>query len=150
MWSQGCEKFARGKSGLCAAHGSSMLSQQERNEGKSGSMIGPGLFQGIVSTFTTLKSSVDEHSSSGMSTISDSVESQESMGRKRLIPPQVLVPLSMKSPSPSSVLMDASREGGGSDQKDFGLVVPEGRVHGGDLMTLLGGDLKNAFDEGAI
>ncbi|XP_010937059.1 uncharacterized protein [Elaeis guineensis] len=149
LWSQGCEKFARGRSGLCAAHGSLMLSPQECNAGKSGSMIGPGLFQGIVSTFTAAKSSINEHSSSGMSTISDSVESEESMGRKQLIPPQVLVPLSMKSPSPSSVLMDAGREEGGSHQ-DFGLVVPEGRVHGGGLMTLLGGDLKNAFDGGAI
>ncbi|XP_017697357.2 uncharacterized protein LOC103703444 [Phoenix dactylifera] len=144
-WSQGCEKFARGRSSLCAAHGSLMLLQQER---ESGSMIGRGLFQGIVSTSAAVKSDIDEHSSSGMSSISDCIESQESMGRRQLIPPQVLVPLSVNSPSPSSGLMDAGREGVGSHEKGFGLAVPEGRVHGGGLMTLLGGDLKNAFDGG--
>lgn len=122
-WSTGCEKFARGKSGLCAAHGSLMISQQERD--KCGSMIGPGLFRGIVSSSTTVGNSTEnEYSSSGMSTLSDCVESQESMGRRQLlIPPQVLVPLSMKSSS-LSVPAGGGREGGGSQEQSFGFVVP--------------------------
>lgn len=102
-----CEKFARGKSGLCAAH-TSLVEGRLR---KKGGMIGPGLFHGLVSTC----------SSSGASVISDSLEK-----RKLLIPPQVLVPLSMKA-------VDAE------------LVVPEGRVHGGGLLSLLGGDLNNGI-----
>lgn len=148
-WSTGCEKFARGKSGLCAAHGSLMISQQERD--KCGSMIGPGLFRGIVSSSTTVGNSTEnEYSSSGMSTLSDCVESQESMGRRQLlIPPQVLVPLSMKSSS-LSVPAGGGREGGGSQEQSFGFVVPEGRVHGGGLMSLLGGSLRNTIDGGKV
>ncbi|XP_010939550.1 uncharacterized protein [Elaeis guineensis] len=145
-WGQGCEKFARGKSGLCAAHGSLVLSQQEREAGKSGSMIGPGLFHGIVSISTTVGSSIDnEHPSSAMSTLWDCVESQESLGRMQLIPSQVLVPLSMKSPSQSSGLTDVGRDGAGSQKKSFGFVIPEGRVHGGGLMSLLGRNLNDAL-----
>lgn len=151
-WGLGCEKFARGKSGLCAAHGSMMLSQQDHDGRKGGSMIGPGLFQGVVSASTTVGSSTEnERSSSGVSTISDCVESPENMGRRQLlIPPQVLVPLSMKSPSSSSGQMGGDGEGGGSQDNSFGFLIPEGRVHGGGLMSLLGGNLKDAFDAGRI
>ncbi|XP_073000102.1 uncharacterized protein [Typha latifolia] len=149
-WGTGCEKFARGKSGLCAAHGSLMVSQQEREAGNSRSMIGPGLFRGIVSTSSTVGSSMDyEHSSSGMSSLSDCVESSESMGRRQLlIPPQVLVPLSMKSSS--SGRMNLGREAGGSKGQSLEFVVPEGRVHGGGLMSLLGGNLKSAVGGGEV
>lgn len=147
-WGQGCEKFARGKSGLCAAHGSLMLSQQEREAGRSGSMIGSGLFRGIVSISTTVGSSIDnEHPSSAVSTLWDCVESQESLERMQLIPSQVLVPLSMKSPSHSSGLTDVGRDGAGSQKKSFEFVIPEGRVHGGGLMSLLGRNLNDALGE---
>ena len=60
-------------------------------------------------------------------------------GRMELIPPQVLVPLSMKSSSPSVPSSDRLREGGQ-------LAVPEGRVHGGGLLTFLGGSFRNVID----
>ncbi|KAK3142418.1 hypothetical protein QOZ80_4BG0346230 [Eleusine coracana subsp. coracana] len=133
-WSTGCEKFSRGKSGFCAAHGTLMAKQQEQGAVKNvGSMIGPGLFSGIVvSSATAASSMTNEHSSSGMSTASDcdgTVRSQS------MIPPQVLVPRSMM-PSWSSEPVDGGREGG--------CIVPEGRVHGGGLLSLLGGSFRNA------
>ncbi|XVF67164.1 hypothetical protein PTKIN_Ptkin10aG0098600 [Pterospermum kingtungense] len=151
-WGEGkCEKFARGKSGLCAAH-SSMLQQQEANEG---GLIASGVFHGLVSAASTTGSSFDNnHSSSGTSAISDCIDSlNKTTKRQQLIPPQVLVPLSMKSsPSYSS----ADKHGGGDEygmgtdgavgEKSFDLLIPEGRVHGGGLMSLLVGNLKNLFD----
>uniref|UniRef100_A0A0A9FQ90 Uncharacterized protein n=1 Tax=Arundo donax TaxID=35708 RepID=A0A0A9FQ90_ARUDO len=58
-------------------------------------------------------------------------------GGKLLIPHQVLVPGSLKSSSLCG-LAGNGREGGGSRSQNFGLVVPEGRVHGGGLMSMLG------------
>jgi hypothetical protein len=98
-----------------------------------GSMIGPGLFSGIVASSTTAASSMtNEHSSSGMSTASDCDGTVRS---RSMIPAQVLVPRSMM-PSWSSEPVDGGREGG--------CIVPEGRVHGGGLLSLLGGSFKNA------
>ncbi|KAL5562956.1 hypothetical protein UlMin_032703 [Ulmus minor] len=154
-WGDGkCEKFARGKSGLCASH-SSMA--QERESNKRG-LIGPRLFHGLVSAASTAGSS--NYSSSGISVVSDSIDSLEKPAkRQQLIPPQVLVPLSMKAPASYSNFLSAaekadeatnryaigvgSRIGGG---KSLNFDIPEGRVHGGPLMSLLGGNLKNAFD----
>ncbi|XP_058096591.1 uncharacterized protein LOC131242158 [Magnolia sinica] len=137
-WGQGtCEKFARGKSGLCAAHGSMV-----QDKGKGGGMISPHLFQGLVS-MSTMGSSLDNDHSSGLSAVSDCVESSENSGRRQLIPPQVLVPLSMKSSSSSSHM---GSEKGTKESRSRSFDVPEGRVHGGGLMSLLGGDLKNAVD----
>ncbi|KAG9451215.1 hypothetical protein H6P81_011180 [Aristolochia fimbriata] len=140
-WDQGtCEKFARGKSGFCAAHGS--LAREKEKLGRA-NLIGPGLFRSVVSV-STAGSSVDLDHSSGMSGVSECVES-ENIGSRQLIPPQVLVPLSMKSSS------SISKEGGirgsfGGTQNLNNFVVPEGRVHGGGLMSFLGGNLKNAAD----
>ncbi|KAJ4760359.1 loricrin-like protein [Rhynchospora pubera] len=148
-WSTGCEKFARGKSGLCAAHGSLMAAQMEQTAGKAKSMIAPGLFRGIVSSSTRGGNSLEnENSYSGMSTLSDCVESPDGTNRKKqlLIPPQVLVPLSMKSYSNNS--MAGSVRPGGREGAAF--VVPEGRVHGGGLMSLFGGNLRNAVDGGNV
>lgn len=164
-WGEGkCEKFARGKSGLCAAHSSLV---QER-ETKKGGMIGPGLFHGLVPTATsTGGSSFDNNSSSGVSVISDCINSLEKASKRRqqqLIPPQVLVPLSMKSSSSYSRLVSAERQeeashgggiGGSSSNNTAGgksfnmmmMMIPEGRVHGGGLMSMLGGNLKNACNE---
>lgn len=162
-WGDGkCEKFARGRSGLCAAH-SSMA--QDRVSNKKG-MLGPGLFHGLVLAVSTGGSSYDNtHSLSGLSVLSDSVESLERPAkrqRQQLIPPQVLVPLSMKSSTsyikPSSPEKQGGRRGigsstgaggsvGGSIRKNSEFDVPEGRVHGGGLMSLLSGDLTNGLDE---
>ncbi|WOK96852.1 loricrin-like [Canna indica] len=152
-WIMGCEKFARGKSGLCAAHGSLMVAQKERESGTVGSMIGPDLFQGIVSTSSTQQSSKDnEVSSSGVSSLSDCMESMDSMGTmQHLIPPQVLVPQSMKSSSSSTFSLTGEYgEGSKSQDKHFGYVVPEGRVHGGGLMSLLGRNLENVVSGGKV
>lgn len=99
-----CEKFARGKSGLCAAH-TSMAQERESNVNKKGDFgigIGPGLFHGLVpapaSTATVVSSFDNTYSSSGVSIVSDSIDSLERPAkRQHLIPPQVLVPSSMKS-----------------------------------------------------
>lgn len=161
-WEEGkCEKFARGKSGLCAAHSSLV---QEREMRKGGSMIGPGLFHGLVpNTPSTGGSSFNKNSSPGVSIVSECMNSPDKASERRqqlLIPPQVLVPLSMKSlPSSYSRLVSAERQeeasigGGGSSSsnniatgKSFNMmtmIIPEGRVHGGGLMSLLGGNLKN-------
>ncbi|KAL8540630.1 hypothetical protein ACS0TY_002036 [Phlomoides rotata] len=123
-WGEGeCEKFARGKSGLCAAH-TTLVEGRER---KKGGMIGPGLFHGLVPARSSTCSS------SGASVISDSVEKPPK--RQHLIPSQVLVPFSMKA---------VERSGG------LEFVVPEGRVHGGGLLSLLGGSLNNAINGGIL
>ncbi|KAE8698523.1 hypothetical protein F3Y22_tig00110597pilonHSYRG00344 [Hibiscus syriacus] len=150
-----CEKFARGRSGLCAAH-SSML--QEREASKGG-LIAPGVFHGLVSAMSTSGSSFNNnHSSSGNSVISDCIDSpNKPTKRQQLIPPQVLVPLSMKSPSSYSSLpsSEQQKEGinrygnhivGDVGRKSFDFLIPEGRVHGGGLMSLLNGNLKNPSD----
>ncbi|KAJ8768180.1 hypothetical protein K2173_021120 [Erythroxylum novogranatense] len=157
-WGQGkCEKFARGKSGLCAAH-TNIIREQDFNKG---GLIGPGLFHGLVSTSSAAVSSTDNNCSSGVSTISDSIDSLEKPAkRQHLIPPQVLVPLSMKSSSCTSSYgadkKEETRNGhfpstggvsmvniGGLKTSDY--MVPEGRVHGGGLMSLFGGNLKKAI-----
>ncbi|XVE93080.1 hypothetical protein REPUB_Repub01dG0159400 [Reevesia pubescens] len=155
-WGDGrCEKFARGRSGLCAAHNSMV---QEREASKGG-LIAPGVFHGLVSAAPTTGSNFDNnHSSSGTSVVSDCIDSLDRTAkRQQLIPPQVLVPLSMKSSSSYSSFMSAEKQevgrsgygmgiGGNVGEKSFDFLIPEGRVHGGGLMSLLGGNLKNPID----
>ncbi|KAK7260322.1 hypothetical protein RIF29_26282 [Crotalaria pallida] len=159
-WGDGkCEKFARGKSGLCAAH-SSLVQDRESNKG---SLIAPGIFRGLVPAASTACSSFENNnSSSGVSVVSDSYDSMEAPPTKRqhLIPKEVLVPLSMKSPSSYSSFL-AAKKPTEQDRISHGMVgapscsgvrkgldfcLPEGRVHGGDLMLFFGGNLKNALD----
>nr|XP_043619500.1 loricrin-like [Erigeron canadensis] len=153
-----CEKFARGKNGLCAAH-ASMVQDRESNASKKGSFgkgIGPGLFHGLVpAPASTIATSFDNtYSSSGVSIVSDSIDSLERPAkRQQLIPPQVLVPPSMKSAFSSYTTQMSSekiRDGhdNGSSKKSLEFTVPEGRVHGGGLLSLLGGNLKNATVDG--
>lgn len=157
-WGEGkCEKFARGKSGLCAAH-SSMVLEREANKG---GLIAPGLFHGLVSAASTSGSRYGNTScSSRVSVVPKRIGSLEKPAkRQHLIPPQVLVPSSMKSTSNLSFL-SAEKAGGRMDgqgidsissnsgRKSFDFMVPEGRVHGGGLMSLFGGNLKNAIDGG--
>ncbi|XP_062226903.1 uncharacterized protein LOC133925087 [Phragmites australis] len=141
-WSTGCEKFARGRSGLCAAHATLMASNQDVESGQGRSMVGPGLFSGIVSASSAAGSSMDHAiSSSGHGTWSDCVDSSgDTMlsGGKLLIPHQVLVPGSLKPSSSCRLAGNGCGEDGGSRSQSFGLVVPEGRVHGGGLMSMLG------------
>ncbi|XP_049931865.1 uncharacterized protein LOC116247537 [Nymphaea colorata] len=143
-----CDKFARGKSGLCAAHGSLVQAMIPGTaEGNTG--ISPGLFRGLAHPSTGNSGDDD---SSGASTVSelaiDCTQSADESSRSHnhLIPPQVLVPPSMKSPS----LFGLGSEKGASmpapSNISSTLAVPEGRVHGGSLMFLLGGDLKAAAD----
>ncbi|KAK3010736.1 hypothetical protein RJ639_011289 [Escallonia herrerae] len=152
-WGEGkCEKFARGKSGLCAAH-SSMVQGREQKKG----MIGPGLFHGLVPSVSTVGSSIDNTcTSSGASVVSDSVDSLENPSkRQHFIPSQLLVPSSMKSSSlytrqTSSEKQEEGSGGVGSGsagvRKNFDFMIPEGRVHGGGLLSYFGGNLNNAID----
>ncbi|KAE8691482.1 hypothetical protein F3Y22_tig00110890pilonHSYRG01545 [Hibiscus syriacus] len=153
-WGEGkCEKFARGRSGLCAGH-SSML--QEREASKGGGLIAPGVFHGLVSaTWTSGRSFNNNHSSSGNSVIFDCIDSQTK--RQQLIPPQVLVPLTMKSSSSYSSFQSSEQQKEGISRydnlivsnvsrKSFDFLIPEGRVHGGGIMSLLNGNLNNPID----
>lgn len=131
MWHQACKKFARGKSGLCTVH-SNMAALQTR-EGVG--LIRTGLFEGVV--MTNGSSTDNDNSASEITTILGSVERPRS-------PPQMLVPLSMNIPSSSS----AGGEGEPNNQRKMSsqMVVPEGRVHGGGLLFLLGGSFNDAAD----
>ncbi|XP_050232190.1 uncharacterized protein LOC126680931 [Mercurialis annua] len=146
-WGEGkCEKFARGKSGLCAAHASMV-----RGGSNNSCLIGPGLFQGLVSATSNARSSIDNnYSSSGISAVSDCTESFEKQAkRQHLIPPQVLVPPSMKSSSSFINNKKQEEDRNGNNVRSItscDYMVPEGRVHGGGLMSLFGGNLKNAID----
>ncbi|KAL4588506.1 hypothetical protein LXL04_001397 [Taraxacum kok-saghyz] len=134
-----CEKFARGKGGLCVVHGT-MVKENE----KSG--IGPRLFYGVVA-----QSASDNNSLSDVSYISrNSIGLIERPAKRRqLIPPHVLVPSSMKPWVFPSFTFD-HKEGGGSEKTGTasGIVVPEGRVHGGSLLALLKGNLRDAVIDG--
>lgn len=129
---------------------------QERESSKGG-LIGPRLFHGLVSAASTTAASSNNHAVSGISVVSDCIVSQEKPAkRQQLIPPQVLVPLSMKSSSSySNYLSTEKREersrldigiGSSSGINSLDFDIPEGRVHGGPLMSLFGGNLKNAID----
>ncbi|KOM36938.1 hypothetical protein LR48_Vigan03g031900 [Vigna angularis] len=119
-------------------------------------MIAPGLFRGLVAAASTACSSFENNSSSGVSVVSDSNDSMETPAQRHLIPKEVLVPLSMKSPSYSNFLTakkpdhdrncHSSAAGCSTAQKGLDFNLPEGRVHGGDLMLYFGGNLKNALD----
>lgn len=124
-----------------------------------GSLIAPGLFRGLVPSASTACSSYENNnSSSGVSVVSDSYDSTETPRRRHhhLIPKEVLVPLSMKSPSYSNFLaankptqdrnLQNIAAGCSGTKKGFDFDLPEGRVHGGDLMLFFGGNLKNALD----
>lgn len=150
-----CEKFARGKSGLCAAHSSMAHVREASKEG----LIAPGVFHGLVpSVSTTVSSFSNNHSISGAGIISDCIDSMERPAkRQQLIPPQVLVPQSMKSsPSYSCFVsaekIDGARNGYGTGIGNSGasqnleFLIPEGRVHGGALMSLFGGSLKHQIN----
>ncbi|CAA0831045.1 loricrin-related [Striga hermonthica] len=136
-----CDKFARGRSGLCAAHTS-----QVRAKESGGGMIGPGLFCGLVRADSTRSGFENVCSSSGVSMVSDSTAGlhERPAKRKQLIPPQVLVPLSMKVSPFCAEASGCEKQVEMSKRLDF--VVPEGRVHGGGLLSLLGGSLNNAID----
>ncbi|KAH1098762.1 hypothetical protein J1N35_015683 [Gossypium stocksii] len=150
-----CGKFARGRSGLCAAHSNMVQERQANMEG----LIAPApeVFHGLVAATSTRSSWDNNHSSSGTSVIFDGIDSiNKPAKRQQIIPPQVLVPLSMKSLSSYSSFLSAEKQEerrngdsmdiGGVVNKSFDFIIPEGRVHGGVLMSLLGGNLKNPFD----
>uniref|UniRef100_A0A1J3CFL9 Putative WRKY transcription factor 19 n=1 Tax=Noccaea caerulescens TaxID=107243 RepID=A0A1J3CFL9_NOCCA len=153
-----CEKFARGKSGLCAAHNSM---SQEKSGSKIG-LIGPGLFRGLVSTCSqttttataTTTTTNTDHSQSGVSAISDCTDSIDHTPQlhhpekrhKVMIPMQVLVPPSMKSLSFSNTERpetETNNKSSSNGRNIFDFMIPEERVHGGGLMSLLNGSLRN-------
>jgi len=128
---------------------------QEREANRTG-LIRPGLFHGLVSAASTAGSSIDNsHSYSEVSAVSDCSDSLERPAKRlHLIPPQVLVPHSMKATLSFTSFMNADKLEEGTNgygatsggKKNFDYLVPEGRVHGGGLMSLFGGNLRNAID----
>ncbi|XP_028800857.1 uncharacterized protein LOC114756107 [Neltuma alba] len=148
VWGDGkCEKFARGKSGLCAAHSNLMMQGREINKG---SLFNSRLFHGLVPSASIARSgSENNNSSSGVTVVSEHNDStKEPEKLQYLIPEEVLVPLSLKSSSslPLFLATEKPKEGRNKDnlEKDINFDIPEGRVHGGDLMLHLGGNFKNA------
>lgn len=140
-----CEKFARGKGSLCVAHGSMVPKTKEDNTRILG--ITPGLFHGLVSCHGP--GSSDNNSSSCAGVVSNSTNRLEKPTKRRqLIPPQVLVPSSMKTSSFSFNKQLTSQNENNDGQKSMELVVPEGRVHGGGLLSLLGGNMREAIVDG--
>ncbi|KAK8941756.1 hypothetical protein KSP40_PGU009318 [Platanthera guangdongensis] len=128
-WNGGCEKFARGRSGLCAAHGNAAAAAASTSGGR--------LFEGLVYATDSLpgivSAAITVDSLSGGSAISDCSTSEavsESMGMT------VEYSGSMREGLPDMRLGWAQLE---SRQE-----IPEGRVHGGGLMSLLGGSFRNA------
>lgn len=109
-------------------------------------MISTRLFEGLVpaadsssglGSATTAATTVD--SLSGASAVSDCGTAEDSENaRKR----QPLAPLHVLAPPPEMKLPWAEGEPG--------LMIPEGRVHGGGLMSLLGGSIRNPGFSGRI
>ncbi|KAG2316850.1 hypothetical protein Bca52824_019972 [Brassica carinata] len=127
----------REESGLCAVHNSM---SQDKAGSKIG-LIGPGFFCGLVSTTT-------DHSMFGVSTVFDCTDSigfswqlhhHLDKRQKLMIPMQVLVPPSMKCLSFSNTERPGRNNNG---RNIFDFMIPEERVHGGGLISLLNGSLK--------
>jgi hypothetical protein len=117
-----------------------MASKQEVEFGQGRGMVGYGDFSGIVSSSSTAGSSMDHVVSPSIpGALSDCGESLQDMQSGRLIPPQLLVPGSLKTSSSFTLAGNGQEGGAGSRNQSFGFVVPEGRVHGGGLMSMLGG-----------
>ncbi|CAN8264363.1 unnamed protein product [Cochlearia groenlandica] len=139
-----CEKFARGRSGLCAAHNSM---SQDKSGSKIG-LIGPGLFRGLVSTSS--QTTTTDYSQSGVSAISDCTVSidrvlQPEKRQRMMIPMQVLVPSSMKTLSFSNTERQETETNNSNGRNIFDFMISEERVHGGGLMSLLNGSLKQTL-----
>jgi hypothetical protein len=131
---------------------------QEKAGSKIG-LIGPGLFRGLVSTSsqtTTTTTTTTDHSQSGVSAVSDCTDSIDrtpqlhhqhpEKRQKVMIPMQVLVPPSMKSLSFSNAERpetETNNKSSSSGRNIFDFMIPEERVHGGGLMSLLNGSLRN-------
>lgn len=146
-WGGGiCEKFARGKSGLCAAHSSLVL----RQDAKKVSLIGPGLFHDLVSAPSN--SGLQNSSSPRESSISESMDFVDKVDKQtHLVTTQASVHESMRASSSCLRPLDNEYatygDGIGSLKTNLSLMIPEGRVHGGGLLSLFGGNVKNAVKE---
>ncbi|GJT29925.1 hypothetical protein Tco_0910200 [Tanacetum coccineum] len=132
-----CTKSAQGSTDFCKAHGG----------GKRCVWGGEGLFHGLVSCHGP--GSSDNNSLSCASVVSNSTNWIEKPAKRRqLIPPQVLVPSSMKSSSISFTKQLSSGTEKHDGRKRMELVVPEGRVHGGGLLSLLSGNMRETVIDG--
>lgn len=128
---------------MCAAHNNMAQESKHKQQG----LIAQGLFHGLVSAASSVGASGSDSKNlpSGVSVISDCGDSAgTSAKQQQLIPPDVLVPLSMRSVSASYPGSKTAQEQG-ECRDNLGFMVPEGRVHGGSLMSLLGvgGNLNN-------
>ncbi|XP_076940936.1 uncharacterized protein LOC143610302 [Bidens hawaiensis] len=138
----GSTKSARGRSVLLVPHGSMV---QESKENKNASLGNtPRFIHGLV--LGQGPGSCDNRSLSGSSAVSNSTGWIEKPAKRRqMIPPQVLVPSSMKS----SLLLPVTRQPSSGTHNNGGReslerAAPEDRVHGGSLLSLLmGSNLGN-------
>ncbi|CAK9216561.1 unnamed protein product [Sphagnum troendelagicum] len=169
-----CDKFARGKSGLCAAHSALVQDRRVHGGGTVGNVVtaglAPGLFRGLVSgsgqtqprtinSSTTISGpSTTPVVASSRAATSASDKEMGSPSRRQAAAPEeaVLVPLSMqrrdgrppRPPNPTSDerVFKASML---SEERVRGGSLMEGRVRGGGLITLLSEAPNNGGGGGA-
>ncbi|RZR77234.1 hypothetical protein BHM03_00002246 [Ensete ventricosum] len=130
--SEGCGKSAQGSTNFCKAHGGGKrctwaMGCEKFARGKSG----------LCAAHGSLMVSPREHE----------VGNDGSMIGSDLFRGIVLT---STAPGNSKDNELSSSGEGESQDKSFELVIPEGRVHGGGLMSLLGGNLKNAIGGGKV
>uniref|UniRef100_J3LE39 WRKY19-like zinc finger domain-containing protein n=1 Tax=Oryza brachyantha TaxID=4533 RepID=J3LE39_ORYBR len=124
----GCTKSARGRTNCCVKHGGG---KRCKVDGCAKSAQGSTEF---CKAHGGGKRTVSE---------SDCDVTPVATTMPELIPPQVLVPNSMKSSCSSAPPPPPPPSSSGRGRERGGIAVPEGRVHGGGLLSLLGGSFRN-------
>ncbi|RWR93243.1 hypothetical protein CKAN_02248400 [Cinnamomum micranthum f. kanehirae] len=122
-----CDRFARGKTGLCAAHSALVQDHCVHGGGTLGFAQDP---QASKSAIDDMNIDIVKTNGMGMDKLA-SWNSSEPKRQMQPVPAQIQIPIvgTVSSP-PSSVSL------------------PEGRVHGGGLMALLAGSSTNQADCG--
>lgn len=123
-----CDKFARGKSGLCAAHSSQFQDKQVQSSSISGGSIldPPGSSKSKrmkeIATFENSSVNMMKIADGGHNLVSQSGSGMAGCGH-------VLVPMHILDQDNFSIEKDGAVQ----------FSLPEGRVHGGGLMAMLTG-----------
>ncbi|KAF5786639.1 hypothetical protein HanRHA438_Chr10g0455681 [Helianthus annuus] len=138
------KRFLYDKGGVCtkSAHdGTDICVVKDTDENKDFHGVTPRLFYRVV--LGPGPGSPDNHSLSGSSVVSNSACSLGKPAKRRqMIPPQVLVPSSMKSSfSPFTRKSSSVTDDG---RKSLELMTQEDRVHGGSLLSFDDGNLREA------
>lgn len=141
-----CDRFARGKTGLCAAHSAMVQDWRIHGGGSLCPGIGPGLFHGLASTSGTKSQDTSTPNTpssinlSGLHTDLGTGNFPQGLGHaviQPLLPQQVLVPSSMKGSDHLTALQMEKQSGVSGSGECNTLSLPEGRVHGGGLLKAM-------------